>query len=57
VKRRVKWVTIVVAQVGEDVKTLIGFGKEYHALGSLLINCETGEIMRVIYSQPIKVVE
>ena len=56
-KRRIKWVTIVVVQVGEEVKTMIGFGKEYHAIGSLLIEDKTGTLMRVIYSQPVKVAE
>ena len=55
--RRIKWVTVVVVQVGEDVKTLIGFGKLYHRVGDVLIEHDSGELMRVIHNQPIKVIE
>jgi len=55
--RRIKWVTITVVQDGEDVYTMIGFGKHHHSIGEEVIEERTGVLMRVIYSKPIKVIE
>jgi len=55
--RRIKWVTVVVVQINDEVETLIGFGKRYYPIGDLLIEDETGTLMRVIYVLPIKVIE
>ena len=55
--RRIKWVTVTVVQVGEEVKVMIGFGKLHHPVGDVLIRCDSGELVRVIHNQPIKVIE
>jgi len=47
----------VVVQSGRKVETLIGFGKEHHAVGDELIDCKLGEVLRVIYSLSIRVGE
>jgi len=54
--RSIKWVTIVIVQVGDDLKVLVAPGKKVFGSNHILAD-GNGKIMRVVQTLPLKVVE